>query len=151
MTRTLSLVETADVLTRLTRQTITPSKVRTMLVLGPGARAMSPKRQGDRRTFTIDDVAMALVLLRLRAEGVSPVVSRVLVANWRDRLVAACHAGDPVAFGVAGMTGVLLWRGARPESVVSWVDLPDVWRAAQRFCPDVHETDRRSSRSARHV
>lgn len=134
--RVLTLTEMATALSRVCRDDVSVSKVRTMMVLGPGARALSPRRRGDRRLFTRDDLALAALLLRLRREGVSPVVSRVLVANWRDRLIEAWHQALPAAFGVIGMTGMLLWRGQRPDHLVAWIDLAEIWRGVNRVVPE---------------
>jgi hypothetical protein len=125
----VKLLQAAAILSRLERREITASQVRTILVLGPDARAMQPLRRGEARVFTAEDLAVVRVVLRLRACGVSPVVSRVIVANRRDELIRAWHDGLPQALGVIGMRALLLWRGKELDGMIAWVDLPDVWRA----------------------
>lgn len=124
----VTLAQAASILSRRMRRVVTPSQVRAILVLDSQGKALAPRRKGDTRLFTAEEIAQALVVLRLRAAGVSAMVARLIVANRRDELINAWHQNLPMALGVVGMRGMLLWRGKEPEGVIAWVDLPDVWR-----------------------
>lgn len=124
----VTLTRAAEILTTLERREITPSQVRTILVLGPNARALEPLPLGTPRMFTREDVAIVRLVLRLRAAGVSPIVSRIIAAHWRDSLIETWHDRRPTALAVIGMRGLLLRRGKEPKGAIARVDLQDVWR-----------------------
>lgn len=134
----VTLARAAEILSALERRPITASQVRSILVLDSHARAMSPLPIGTARIFTVTDLAVARLVLRLRAQGVSPVVSRVVVANWRDHLIEIWRHRRPMALAVIGMRGLLLWRGKEPEGAAAWVDLPAIWQGISRLMKTTH-------------
>jgi hypothetical protein len=126
--RGVKLADAARVLSRLERKRVTPSQVRTMLVLGSDACALHPQRQGATRPFTADDLSIARVLMQLRKAGVSAVVARIIVEHCREGLIDAWRKQLPMALAVIGRRGLLLWRGQEPAGAVAWIDLVDVRR-----------------------
>jgi hypothetical protein len=145
----ISLEQVGALLSSLERDTITPSQVRTILVLGPNARAMEPKRRGEQRLFSAEDVAIARLVLRLRKEGVTPVVSRVIVATLREELVRVWRHGDAMALAVIGMRGLIVPSSTpRLGPVAAFVPLPSVWARVEAALASSHHAgpaDRRST------
>jgi hypothetical protein len=134
----VTLQQAALVLSRLERRDVTPSQVRTMLVLGADARAQKPNKRGDPRQFAAVDLALGRILLRLRHAGVSPVVSRVIVATLREStdpsmpsLVDHLRRGDRMALAVHGMRGWLVYDKQRPAAAVAWVPLCEVMQGLE--------------------
>jgi len=125
----------------LERRRISPSQVRSILVLDTTARAMQPRRSGDTRLYSAVDLAIVRLAVRLRAEGVSPTVARVIVATLRESIVEIWAHARPMALAVIGMRGLLLWRGKQPAAAAACVDLLDVWRGVTHAIQVVRGTD----------
>lgn len=119
-----------------------------MLVLGANARAVDPQPLGRARLFTSIDLAVARLMLRLRDEGVSPVVSRVILATLRESLVEHLAHGDPMALAVHGMRGWLVYGKTRPKDVVAWVLLSDVTRGIEPAIVAASRTTEKASAPA---
>jgi hypothetical protein len=146
----VTLTEAARLLTQIERRpanvSITPSVVRSILVLGTDARAMEPRRPGDTRLFTPVDLAVVRLNLQLRAAGVSPTVARVNVANLRILLAKHWRHGDEMLLVIAGLCGVLVPPGtdsvrgevARVPILKAWRGLDDGVKAIRRRAPEVH-------------
>jgi hypothetical protein len=131
-TPAVSMVQAAAILARLERRDVSPSSVRTALVLGPTSRAMQPGQRGKSRLFTAVDLACFRLMLRLRDEGISPVVSRVIVSTLREGLALHWQHNDPMALAVVGMQGLITYASEnRPPYAVAWVDLRTVWRGLE--------------------
>jgi DNA-binding transcriptional MerR regulator len=136
----VTVAEVAAILTKLLGTAITTAQVRSVLVLDTRGRTMSPRRHGQTRLYSAVDVALVRLVLRLRAEGVSPTVARVVVAHFRELLAQHWTHHDPMAFAVIGMRGLLLYaKQSRPDGAVAWMDLRDVWRGVERAVQAVRQ------------
>ena len=127
-TNGLTVSEVARVLARLEHRKVSIGQVRSVLVLDTHGRALAPRQHGQTRLYSSIDVALVRLVLRLRAEGVSPTIARVLVAGLRDTLAKHWTHNDPMAFAVIGLRGFVMYAtAARPALAVAWVPLRSVW------------------------
>jgi hypothetical protein len=130
---------------------ISPSLVRSVLVLGPNARAMDKRRQGDPRLYTPVDLALFRLNLRLRAAGVSPTVARVNVANLAILLAKHWQHDDEMALVIVGLCGVLVpVETPRIKAELARVSILDAWgglsagvERVRRHAPTVHGLNRK--------
>src|SRR5262245_24735254 len=82
----LTLEEAAQVLSTLEKRAVSADQIRTAVLLDTRRRIPLPRRHGETRLFTADDLAVVRLVLRLRAAGVSSTVARVVVACLREAL-----------------------------------------------------------------
>ena len=130
-------------LSRLEKRPVSAGQVRAVVLLDTRGRAVKPRRHGETRLYTSDDVAAVRLVLRLRALGVSPTVARVVVACLRDELCQSWHL--PLAFAVTGLRGELLSvNQERPAGCVAWVPVRAMWvglneaiRARRKVQPEI--------------
>jgi DNA-binding transcriptional MerR regulator len=128
----VTLREAAQLLSTLERRPVSPAQVRSILVLDTTGHALAPRQHGDVRLYSAVDVAFVRLTLRLRAEGVSPTVARTIVSCLGPMLAEHLTHNHPMALAVVGLRGLLLYAPAgRPDAVVAWVTLQDVWRGIE--------------------
>lgn len=128
----VTLNEAARILSKLEHRRVTPAQIRAILVRGTTGRALEPRRIGQTRVYSAVDLAMVRLNLRLRAQGVSPLVARVIVANLSSEMIEHLIHGDPMALNIIGMRGIPAHPNSKELAGVAWVDLRDVWRGVER-------------------
>ncbi len=127
--RLLTTSEAARLVSHLTGQACSVRQFRYLVVQSGLGTDVQGRRRGETRLHGVIDVALARLALRLKDEGVSPWVTRVVLTYLRNDIVLAWRAGASVALAVRGIHGTLepALKG-KPKWAVAWVPLREVWR-----------------------
>lgn len=136
--RALTLREVTDLLCTLSGQTVTERQVRYLLITGQVGADATTRAHGRTRLYGSLDVALARAALGLRAEGVSPQLTRVVITYLRDDLVRAWRAAAPLAVAITGVQGSLepVSKG-RPGRASAWVPLRALWQGLEARVQEV--------------
>ena len=131
--KVLTAMEVAALCARLEGRRCSPRQVNYLLVSGGLGTETRRRAHGQTRLHGILDVALVRLALRLQAEGVSPMVTRVTLTYLRNDLIRAWKAGAAVALTVSGVHGSLQpVLKARPSSgAVACVPLLEIWRGLE--------------------
>ena len=131
--KVLTASEVASVCARLTGRRCSTRQVRYLLVDGRLGTDVHRRSHGQTRLYGILDVAFVRLALRLQAEGVSPMVTRVTLTYLRNDLIRAWKAGAAVALTVSGVHGSLqpVLKARAPSGAVACVPLLEIWRGLE--------------------
>jgi hypothetical protein len=127
--KTLTAIELAELVSRLSGKSISPRRVRHLLVDAALGTELQMRQQGQTRLFGVLDLALVRLAVELEAQGISAWVARVVLTYLRDDLVRAFKAGGPVALAVRGLRATLEPAlKAQPSGLTAWVPLRDIWK-----------------------
>lgn len=137
--RLLTAGEVAVLCARLTGQPCSTRQVRYLLVGCSLGSEPDRRPNGQTRLHGGVDVAMVRLALRLRAEGVSPWATRVILTYLRNDIVRVWKTGSAVTLAVAGIQGSLQPSlKAKPARAIACVPLREIWHGLetelQRIC-----------------
>lgn len=128
----LTAAEVAAVAGRLAGRRCSPRQVRYLLVDGGVGTDTRRRAHGQTRLYGVVDVAFVRLALRLHGEGVSRVVTRVVLTYLRNDLVRAWKAGGAVALAIVGLHGSLQPAlKTRPPGVAAFVPLREIWHGLE--------------------
>ncbi|MDE3154247.1 MAG: hypothetical protein KGN76_04050 [Acidobacteriota bacterium] len=141
MRRLLSIAEVADLVSHVEQQPCSTRQVRYLLVTAGLGTDPGRRRNGQTRLYDLLDVAMVRMAVRLRQEGVSPWVIRVVLTYLRNDLIKAWRTGALVGLAISGIQGTLepALKG-RPARAIAWVPLRDIWHGLDAELRRVSET-----------
>lgn len=139
--RALTLREVTRLLTDLSGLTVSERQVSYLLIRGGVGADAAYRVHGRTRLYGSLDVALARAALGLRAEGVSPQLTRVVITYLRDDLVRAWRSAAPLALAVTGVQGSLepVAKG-RPSRVSAWVPLRSLWQGLEARIQEVADS-----------
>lgn len=124
----LTAVEVAALCTRLEGRNCSPRQVHYLLVSGGLGTDARKRSRGQTRVYGSLDVAFVRLAVRLQAEGISPMVARVILTYLRSDLIRAWKASASLALTVSGLHGSLQpVLKARPDAA-AYVPLLEIWR-----------------------
>jgi hypothetical protein len=130
--KALTAVELAQLVSRLAGRTVSPRRVRHLLVGAGLGTELQARQQGQTRLFGVLDVALIRLAIELEKQGISAWVTRVVLTYLRDDIVRAFRASAPVALGVHGLRARLEpTLKARPSGFVAWVPLREIWKGLE--------------------
>lgn len=128
----LTVDEAARVLTRVADQACSTRQIHYLLVAGGLGTDVQARKRGQTRLYGPFDLALMLLSLRLRQEGVSASVTRVVLTYLRDDVIRAWRAGSALAVAVNGLRGTLEPAlKAPPKGTSAWVPLRAVWHGLE--------------------
>ena len=130
--KVLTVGEVAALCTRLEGRRCSRRQVTYLLIAG-GISGEAPRRsRGQTRVFGVLDVAFVRLALRLQAEGVSPMVTRVTLTYLRSDLIRAWKASANVALALTGVHGSLQPAlKPKPAGAIAFVPLLEIWRGLE--------------------
>ena len=139
--RWLTVSEVARVAGHLSGRQCSPRQVRHLLVTGGLGTDARRRVNGQTRLYGVIDVAFVRLALRVKREGVSPWVTRVVLTYLRNDIIRAWKAGAALALAIDGLKGSLEPAlTSRPASATVWVPLRETWRGVEaeieRACED---------------
>ena len=105
--KVLTVGEVAALCARLEGRRCTRRQVTYLLIDGGVSGEARRRSNGQTRVFGVLDVAFVRLALRLQAEGVSPMVTRVTLTYLRSDLIRAWKASSALALAVTGVHGSL--------------------------------------------
>ncbi|MGE0392837.1 MAG: hypothetical protein AB7P67_04650 [Vicinamibacterales bacterium] len=127
--RAITLKEMTALLAAVSGRPVSDRQVRYLLIAGGVGGDTALRAHGRTRLYGSVDVALARAAVALRAEGVSPQLTRVVMTYLRDDLVRAWKAAAPVAIAVRGVQATLEPALKSPPARVSaWVPLRPIWQ-----------------------
>jgi len=139
--RALTLKEMTALLATLSGQAVSERQVRYLLIDGGVGGDTALRAHGRTRLYGALDVALTRAALALRAEGVSPQLTRVVVTYLRDDLVRAWKSAAPVAVAVRGVQATLEPAAkSRPGRLSAWVPLRPIWHGLEGRIQEVADT-----------
>jgi hypothetical protein len=125
----LTAAEVAGLCGDLTGRRCSPRQVQHLLVTGALGTDTKRRANGQTRLYGIVDVAFVRLALRLRADGVSPWVARVVLTYLRDDLIRTWKAGAATTLTIRGVHGCLQPAlRTTPADVAAHVPLREIWR-----------------------
>ncbi|MEW6319870.1 MAG: hypothetical protein AB1635_02150 [Acidobacteriota bacterium] len=126
--RWLTLAELAALAGRLERRPCSERQARYLLVACALGTELPRRPHGQTRLYGPLDLALLRLAVRLRREGASAWLARVVLTYLRNDLVRAFRAAAPVALAVRGVQASLEPAlKQRPGWAAYWVPLRDVW------------------------
>jgi hypothetical protein len=127
--KALTAIELAELVSRLSGKSVSPRRVRHLLVDASLGTELQTRQQGQTRLFGVLDLAIVRLAVELEAQGISAWVARVVLTYLRDDLVRAFKASAPVALAVRGLRASLEPAlKAQPSGLAAWVPLRDIWK-----------------------
>jgi hypothetical protein len=130
--KVLTAAEVASVCARLTGRRCSTRQVHYLLVTGRLGTDAGRRAHGQTRVYGVLDVAFVRLALRLQAEGVSPMVTRVTLTYLRNDLIRAWKAGASLALTITGVHGSLQPAlKPRPAGAIACVPLLEIWRGLE--------------------
>jgi len=139
--RVLTLREMTALLGAVSGETVSERQIRYLLIEGGVGGDTAPRAHGRTRLYGSIDVALARAAVALRAAGLSPQLTRVVVTYLRDDLVRAWKSAAPVAVAVRGLQATLepAVKG-RPGRLSAWVPLRPIWHGLEARIQEVADT-----------
>ncbi len=130
--KALTAVELAQLVSRLTGRTVSPRRVRHLLVDAALGTELQARQQGQTRLFGVLDVALIRLVIEMERQGISAWVARVVLTYLRDDIVRAFRSSAPVALAVHGLRARLEPAlKAKPSGLTAWVPLREVWKGLE--------------------
>lgn len=127
--RALTLREMTALLAELSGHRVSDRQVRYLLIDGGVGGDTALRAHGRTRLYGSIDVALARTAVALRADGVSPQLTRVVMTYLRDDLVRAWKSAASLAVAVRGLQATLEPAvRSRPSRVSAWVPLRPIWQ-----------------------
>jgi hypothetical protein len=130
--KVLTVGEVAALCARLEGRRCSRRQVTYLLIDGGISGEARRRGHGQTRVFGVLDVAFVRLALRLQAEGVSPMVTRVTLTYLRSDLIRAWKASSALALAITGVHGSLQ-PAMKPKlsDAIACVPLLEIWRGLE--------------------
>ena len=130
--KAITLRELAALLGTVSGHPVSERQVRYLLIDGGVGGDTALRAHGRTRLYGPVDVALTRVAVALRAEGVSPQLTRIVLTYLRDDLVRAWKAAANLAVAVRGIQATLEPAVRTPPGrLTAWVPLRPIWQGLE--------------------